>query len=226
MKPGIVLTSLITSGRCRRRPCRRRSRPGPGRRSPARGTPGRRTPARRAVCSAGRSAGTSNSTASSRYLASKSYQSVPGPQPDLGGQAGLGQRRRRALQHAALDLPADDRGLDDHLRVDGGGGRDARPGLGPVGDLGDADARAGPRRLDEHRQARAARGRLSDRRVGRRRRPRREHHVVAPTGMPGGGEQLLGELLVHRGGAGEDLRTRRTGMPAISSRPWMVPSSP
>ena len=36
------------------------------------------------------------------------------------------------------------------------GGGDRRVQVGPVGDLGDAVRRAGPRRLDEHRQARAA----------------------------------------------------------------------
>ena len=58
--------------------------------------------------SGGRSAGMSNSQASSRYLASKSYQSWPASQPDLGRHAGLGQPVG-VLEHAALDLAAGDR---------------------------------------------------------------------------------------------------------------------
>ena len=57
-----------------------------------------------------------------------------------------------AAEHAALDLAADDRRLDDDLRVVHRGGRDRGRQVGQVGHPGDAQAGPGARRLDEQRQ--------------------------------------------------------------------------
>jgi hypothetical protein len=91
--------------------------------------------------------------------------------PDLAADTGLRQAAVLALEHPALDLAAHHRGLDQHLRVDGAGGGNRGVEVGPVGDAGDADARPGPRRLDEHRQAEAVP-------VGRRQRLAGAQHRV------------------------------------------------
>ena len=64
-----------------------------------------------------------------------------------------------------------------------------------VVDLGDADARAAARRLDEHR---AARGRAT---VGREPARRRATTTYGGDRQAGGGEQLLHVVLVHGRGA-------------------------
>ena len=128
----------------------------------------------------------------------------PGPQPDLGGQAGVGQAAAPRGEHAALDLPARDRRLHDHLRVDRGRRRHGLGELRPVGDLGDADARPGPGGLHEDREPQPfARRLVQD--VGVRAHRAggvAEHHVIALR-QTGRREQLLGELLVHGRRAGE-----------------------
>ena len=76
----------------------------------------RRSPASRAVTSAGEvRRGRRTRQASSRYLASKSYQSWPGRQPDLGRHDWPTRRPVGVLEHAALDLAAGLRRLDQHL---------------------------------------------------------------------------------------------------------------
>ena len=77
---------------------------------------------------------------SARVLRLEVVPVVVADHPHLGQHGRLGRAAGLALQHAALDLAADDRGLDQHLRVDLAGGGDRRVELRPVVDLGDAEA--------------------------------------------------------------------------------------
>jgi hypothetical protein len=117
---------------------------------------------------------------------------------DLGQQRRLGSAAGLALEHAALDLAADDRGLDEHLGVDPAGRGDGVVEVGPVGDLGDAVRRAGPRGLHEDGQAEPLLVVLTELGAGAQNR-------VRPDGDALGDGELLGELLVHRGGRREDV---------------------
>ena len=103
----------------------------------------------------------------------------------------------RVLQHPDLHLAARHRRLDQHLRVVLARHRDRAVQRGPVGDPGDADRRAGPGRLDEHRQPEPV-ALLGGQRGG----AGPQHDEVADR-QPVGREQLLGELLVHAGRAGQ-----------------------
>ena len=117
-----MLTSLTTR-RSRRSPgrCRGRSRPGPARGSPARGRPAGTRPARRGLL--GREVG--GHVEVDGVVEVLGVEVVPvdaGPEPDLRGQAGLGQPPPSPRQHAALDLAAGHGRLDHDLGVDRGGG--------------------------------------------------------------------------------------------------------
>jgi hypothetical protein len=129
---------------------------------------------------------------------------VTGADAHLGGQTGVRRRVVKPLQDTALDLPALDRRLNDHLGVVFPGGLDRGLQLRLGIDTGDAHAGTGPRRLDEHRPAElfdlvhdplalpppAA---VAD-------------HDVRPDRESGALPDGLHEALVHAGGAGEDPR--------------------
>ena len=80
--------------------------------------------------------------------------------------------------------------------------------------------------LDPARAGLTKTGRPSRSRSAARQRAARPEHRVRPDRQPLGAQQLLGELLVHRRRARRSTPEPTYGTPAISSRPWMVPSSP
>ena len=120
---------------------------------------------------------------------------------DLADLRGPRGRVVAPLQHRALDLAAHDRGLHDDLAVVLAGRLDGRLQVLGGRHPGDAHARAGPGRLDEHGVAQGGDGVHRGRRVTL---PLRVgDHGVRADREAGGGEDDLHVVLVHARGGGQ-----------------------
>ena len=145
----------------------------------------------------------------------------------LGVRQDLADRRGHGAlvaEHAALDLAARDELLDERLLVVPVGELE-RVGelLGPV-HLADADARAEIGRLHEDRPAERLADARDDSRVERVVGAVAQHEG-ARDGYARVAQHRLAERLVHARRRAEHAGAD-VGRPSVSSRPWIVPSSP
>ena len=225
VKPGIVLTSLTTTSPSRSRKKSTRARPSQPSASNAR-TARSRDPARHVVREVGRAAQPHGAPRRGTWPRSRRTRA----------RADAPRSRRAALVCGrppssasstphSISRPTIAASTTTFGSCSRAASIAASRSAGSV-HLGDADARAGPGRLDEHRPAQR-RDRLHARPSGSRCHCRGgDDDWYGPTGSPAPASSTFMYVLVHAGGRGEHARSRRSGTSASSSSPCSVPSSP